>query len=329
VVFIRFCNCPWYNKWPCFFRGDLACFKCSQKYSTVSIKSKPFTYPFSFFTVNSTRSLQVRITKASCDTRRHVEYYCIFVIVLFMHACKHPNPDLPHWRVVQQCRDLFHACGSAQKKLHVFPHAGHNDLILTHETAYFAAVAALMDQGSSLVHDPHDFPHRQDCSPPPVTSTTTTMVSTLLSLYHQKQYQRLLKQVKTLTTTSSDATSCRDVNTPSVTNTPIETQKIVFEVAAKASWHVQEWANVIRYTSDTLSIDPKDVNALTLRAKAYLECNDVASAQADAIVLGTMLLQTTASSSSSSSTSSSSSSSSDAKASLAMALMAIHFWNVQ
>ena len=51
--------------------------------------------------------------------------------------------------LVQQCKDLFQACGSSMKELLVFPQAVHSDLILRNQASCYSAVASLLDQASS------------------------------------------------------------------------------------------------------------------------------------------------------------------------------------
>ncbi|KDO29241.1 hypothetical protein SPRG_19907 [Saprolegnia parasitica CBS 223.65] len=87
----------------------------------------------------------------------------------------------------------------------------------------------------------------------------------------------------------------------------------VLSILAKAAFCLYEVESTIKYTTQLLQRAPNDVNALCLRAKAHLKLGDQAAAHADAIQLSHVLVGNGV----------------PQDASVAAALLAIHFWTIQ
>ncbi|OQR90844.1 hypothetical protein THRCLA_09188 [Thraustotheca clavata] len=172
---------------------------------------------------------------------------------------------------VEQARDVFNACASSTKKLEIFPNAGHNDLTLRHHQSYYASVLWLLQQATKSVID-------RDID----------------NAYRMKQFDEVIHFGKQ---------ALREGQLPEAD------QLVILMYLAKAAWAIYEVESVIKYTSQLLEKAPNNINAICLRAKAYLKLNESALAHADAVTLSKIIAGA----------------SENQEASIAMALLAIHF----
>ncbi|RHZ28860.1 hypothetical protein DYB37_000492 [Aphanomyces astaci] len=174
-----------------------------------------------------------------------------------------------------QGQELFAACGSSKKTLRVFPNAGHNDLVLRHHAAYYAAVNALLQDAAANAY-----------------SGVACVVG--------EQYDDVLAM---------------GANALQSDRLKLEDQCQVLESLAKASWHLGDMQSVVKFTTRLLNRQPDHINGLCLRAKAYGLLHNVESVRDDVVTLSQLLAGSTAEN--------------PTKASVAMALLAVHSWTVQ
>ncbi|RHY61854.1 hypothetical protein DYB30_000189 [Aphanomyces astaci] len=161
-----------------------------------------------------------------------------------------------------QGQELFAACGSSKKTLKVFPNAGHNDLVLRHHAAYYAAVNALL----------------QDAAANAYSAVSGDAVKVLHAL-SAKQYDDVLAM---------------GANALQSDRLKLEDQCKVLESQAKASWHLGDMQSVVKFTTRLLNRQPDHINGLCLRAKAYGQLHNVESVRDDVVALSQLLAGSTA-----------------------------------
>ncbi|KAF0682689.1 Aste57867_25207 [Aphanomyces stellatus] len=177
-----------------------------------------------------------------------------------------------------QGRELHAACGAAKKTLREFPNAGHNDIPVRHRSAYFGALESFLKDALAR-------------------ATALSVVTNLAAAYAKKQYDLVVEGGKEAL--QSDRLALAD-------------QILVLELVAKASWHQGDASAVVKYTTRLLNRQPEHINALCLRAKAFVQMDDVDLMKDDAMTLSELLAGGETST----------------EASVAMALLMIQCWNV-